>query len=105
MSSIYNVPVVLTIDEEKIAENIEKEAERRVIDNLGKKVEADVFGKRGYYGTSPANDMAKVLIKELIAKHKDEIIQGAIKELAANMVKTKAVKEAIKKTVDDFKEE
>lgn len=105
MPSIYNVPVVLAIDEEKIAENIEKEAERKVIDKLSKNVEEEVFGHRGYHGTSPAKEMAKVIIKELLNKHKDEIVQGAIKELAANMVKTKAVKEAIKKTIEENQED
>lgn len=102
---VYNVPVVLGIDEEKIAANIEKEAERKIFENLSKKVESEIFGNRGYYGTSPARDMAKVIIKELVNEHKDEIIQGAIKELAANMVKTKAVKEAIKKTIEENQED
>lgn len=102
---VYNVPVVLSIDEEKIAAQIEKEAERKILDKLNEKIEREVFGDRGYYSTSPARDMAKVIIKELVNEHKDEIIQCAIKELAANMVKTKAVKEAVNKTIREVTEE
>lgn len=102
---VYNVPVVLSIDEEKIAAQIEKEAEIKILDKLNEKIEKEVFGYRGYYGTSPAKDMAETIIKELIKECKDEIIQGAIKELAANMVRTKAVKEAVNKTIREVTEE
>ena len=42
----------------------------------------------------------KDFVKAVIEEHKDEIISGAIEELAKNMVKTKVVKEALAKVVD-----
>jgi len=43
----------------------------------------------------------KDLVKEVIEANKDQIIEAAVVELAKNMAKTKAVKEAMAKVVEN----
>lgn len=108
MSTVYNVPVVIGVDEKRIAEEIEKDVKAQVVASITKDIKETIFNKRNYYSDvyddpTPIRDMAKKIIKDLIDGHKDEIIQGAIKELTVNMMKTKVVKEAVKNAVEESK--
>ena len=42
----------------------------------------------------------KDLVKDVIEANKDQIVEAAVAELAKNMAKTKAVKEAMAKVVE-----
>ena len=52
-------------------------------------------------GKNNPKEWVKDMVKEVIEANKDQIIEAAVAELAKNMAKTKAVKEAIAKVVED----
>ena len=81
------------LNEDKIAENAEKEAAQRIV--------REMF--QGAYG---GMDMNKIkgyvfaVVKEILEPQKDEIIEEAVKEVVANLHRTKAVKEMLADATD-----
>lgn len=87
----------VTIDDDAIQRSVVESATKRIIDA----VERDT--KRGYYGQeSYLYDLMKEEVKRVIDENKDRIIDKATKELAKNMSKTKAVREALNATIEKF---
>lgn len=84
------VLISFDINEEKIAENIEKEAGRRYADEVIK----STFGS-SYSRESAMREYIKSVIREMLEPKKDEIIGDAISEVVGNLHRTKAVKEKL----------
>lgn len=83
------VLIDFNIDEQKVAENAEKEAGRLIAN----KVIDTAFGS--YNRDSAMRKYVENVIREIIEPEKDKIINEAIKEVVANLHRTKAVKELL----------
>lgn len=68
-----------------------------------------LFIKKELYGSRETNEplcrMIHSHITEILEKNESVIVQEAAKSLADKMIKTKAVKEAIKETIEKVKED
>lgn len=100
------VQFAIGIDDEAIKKTIKERAESDIIDSIKKDVAMIMFESSGYScGTIVNKNYPKPwvldIVKSIIEEHKDQIIEAAIAELAKNMVRTKAVKEALAKVVDE----
>lgn len=98
------VQLAIGIDDEAIKNRITDAAEKQITDNIQKDVERVIFDSGWNTGKVDKNsqkEWVKDMVKEVIEANKDQIIEGAVVELAKNMAKTKAVKEAIAKVVED----
>ena len=99
----YSVPVVIGIDEERIAAEIEKDVERKVVEYITKEVKDVMFNS--YYGINtnePLRRMISDQIGKVIKTKEDFIVQEAAKLLAEKMARTKVVKEATKGVVESL---
>ena len=103
--SVYSVPVTIGVDEKRIAEEIEKNVEDRVVENITKEVKRVMFDK-DYYGREDARSLRKMIceqIDKILDDNKDLIIKEATACLANKMSRTKVVKEATKDVVEKVK--
>lgn len=103
--SVFSVPVTIGVDEERIAKEIEKNVEDRVVENITNRIEdiicdKDVFGRKT---NKPLKDFVLDEIRKCVKDKEDNIVQEAAKHLAEKMAKTKAVKEAVKEVVEQSK--
>lgn len=92
------VQFAIGIDDEAITNKINETAERQIIAQIKKDVEGVLFSKALYSESIDKGNPKGWLIAEvqnIIAANKDLIIDKAVQELAKNMMKTKAVKEAM----------
>ena len=98
------VQFAIGIDDEAIANKIQANAEKVIIQQLQQKVEKCIF-TTNYYGnvTGNLNSVAENLLLEWLNSHSEEIIQRASKLLSDRMIKTKAVKEAIGDVLEKVK--
>ena len=89
----HQVMISFDVDDERIAENIEKAAARQASD----KIINAAFGRENYYGTaeSKMRDYVRDVIAEMLEPHKEEIIVTAIKTVVANVTKSKLVREKL----------
>ena len=90
----------VSIDDKAIEDKVIKSATDEVL-NL---VRQTAKGGSGWNSSSYIKELMKEEVKRLVDDNKAEIIDYAIKELTRNMTKTKAVKEAITKAVEEFQE-
>lgn len=106
--SVFSVPVTIGINEEEIAKEIRKNVEDRVVEKITKEIKEAIYEK-STYGSRDTNEplkrMVRMQIGEILEKNENVIVQEAAKALADKMIKTKAVKEAIKETVEKVKED
>lgn len=69
----------------------------------------ELFIKKELYSSRETNEplcrMIHSHISEILEENKSVIVQEAAKALADKMIKTKAVKEAIKETIEKVKED
>ena len=86
----------VSIDEQKIVDVATNRAAAEIIKSA--KEEMNKY-TRGY--NSKLEQMFIDEIKKVINEHKDKIIEDATNQLAANMAKTKVVKEAIAKITEN----
>ena len=101
--SVYSVPVVIGVDEQKIAKGIEKDVEKRVINAIKDEIWKVMFDKNPYnYGcdNDPLRRLIKVQIDEVLREHQDKIIELAATMLAEKLVRTKVVKEKAASVVE-----
>lgn len=98
--SVFNVPVTIGVDEDKIAREIEKEVKEKVIRNISDKVEGIVYRESyGYYSNNvkqkddtPLRNMVERTIKDLLVEKEEMIINLAAEKLADKLSRQKAVK-------------
>lgn len=88
----------VSIDDKTIEEKVLKAATDEVL----KLVNKTAGGNTSWDSNRYIKDLMKEEVKRLVDENKAEIIDYAIKELAKNMIKTKAVKEAVAKAVEEF---
>lgn len=95
------IQIGVSVDDKAIEDRVIKAATDEVLDRVKHTAGSNSSWNSNHY----IKDLMKEEVKRLVDENKTEIIDYAIKELAKNMVKTKAVKEAIAKAVEDFQEE
>ena len=100
------VQFAIGIDDEAITKTVKESAERQIIEAIRKDVERIIFsGSPFSYKNEVDKNNPKEwvidMVRSVIEDNKDQIIEGAISELAKNMAKTKAVKEAVAKTLEE----
>ena len=98
------VQFAIGIDDEAIRNRVTESAEKQITESIKKDVERAIFFK-GWNSPSvdknKPKEWVKDMVKEVIEANKDQIIEAAVAELAKNMAKTKAVKEAMAKVVEN----
>ena len=100
------VQFAIGIDDEAIRKTVKESAESQIIAAIKKDVEKTMFARPPFsYGGDVDKDnpkeWVKNMVRSVIEDNKDKIIDGAISELAKNMAKTKAVKEAMAKMIEE----
>ena len=98
------VQFAIGIDDEAIRNRINQSAEKQITESIKNDVEETIFNhgwRSGEIDKNSPKEWVKDLVKDVIEANKDQIIEAAVVELAKNMAKTKAVKEAIAKVVED----
>lgn len=95
------VQFAVNVDDDRIKQICEESAAKQI----AKDIELASHGKDYYGRANESPENLKMLFKdsidEYVKTHADEIIQGAIQEVAKNMMKTKKVKEAVEKLVEE----
>lgn len=81
----------VTIDDEAIINHAKQRASEKVLERVTKEIESYTDG----WQETKLDRLFRDEIKKLLDEHKAEIIEKASEHLMANMVKTKAVREAI----------
>lgn len=106
--SVFSVPVTIGVNEEEIAKEIRENVEDRVVEKITKEIK-EVIYEKSIYGSRDTNEplkrMVRMQIDEILKRNESMIAQEAAKALADKMIKTKAVKEAIKETIEKVKED
>ena len=99
----YSIPVVIGIDEEKIAEEVQKNVEDRVVEYISNEIKEVMFYKnRSFYGVEqPLETMVKSYIEKAVNDNKERIIELAAEKLADKLSRTKAVKERAVKVASE----
>lgn len=106
--SVFNVPVVIGVDEQKIAQEIENEVKDQVTRNITEEVKKVIYAHNHYRGTidekdnGPLRNMVMSEVTEVIKNKESEIVDLAAKYLAEKMARTKVVKDATKAVVEEF---
>lgn len=101
------VQFAIGIDDEAIRKTVKESAESQIIATIKKDVEKTMFASSPFsYNRDDVNknnpqEWVRNMVRSVIEDNKDKIIEGAISELAKNMAKTKAVKEAVAKTLEE----
>lgn len=101
------VQFAIGIDDEAIRKTVKESAESQIIAAIKKDVENTMFARspfsynRDDVDKSNPKEWVKNMVRSVIEDNKDKIIEGAISELAKNMAKTKAVKEAMAKVIEE----
>ena len=95
------VNVAFDFDDAKVAESIENQVHKEVVDNITAEVKKIIY-KRSYYGDGfdknnpePLRHIVEILAKNIMDEHKEQIIEIAASKLADSLKRTKAVKEAV----------
>ena len=97
------VQFAIGIDDEAIKNRITDTAEKQITESIQNDVEETIFDhgwRSGEIDKNSPRNWVKDMVKNVIEANKDQIIEAAAAELAKNMAKTKAVKEAIAKVVE-----
>ena len=94
------VQFAIGIDDEAIRKTVKESAESQIIEAIRKDVERTMFSGSPFSYKNEVDknnpkEWVRNMVRSVIEDNKDKIIEGAISELAKNMMKTKVVKEAI----------
>lgn len=98
------VQFAIGIDDEAIRNRVTESAEKQITESIKRDVEGTIFCKEWHSNNVDKNnpkEWVKDMVKDVIEANKDQIIEAAVVELAKNMAKTKAVKEAMAKVVEN----
>ena len=82
------------LDEDKISENAEHEAAQKIV----KEMFGDSYNK--YARENAIRSYVLSIVREILEPEKDKIIAEAVKEVVANLHRTKAVKELLNDAAD-----
>lgn len=106
--AVFNVPVVIGVDEEKIVREIEKDVKNQCVKGIQEKVEDIIFEKPDYYNhrsDHPLRNMVKEEILNFIASKEDIIIERTAELLSDRLIRTKRVKEKVDQVLKETLEE
>ncbi len=90
-------------EDDKIRKSIEQNIENQVVTSIQKQIEKGYFEKR--WGENPVDNLVSTGVKDVIEKHKDEIIEKATKLLCEKLLRKKGVKEQILEVTEENKKE
>lgn len=105
--SVFSVPVTIGVDEERIAKEIEKNVEDRVVENITNEVKQVIY-KTNYYNKETNEPLRKIVesqVRKVIQVNEEAIIREAAKYLADKMARSKAAREATKEVVEKVMKE
>lgn len=94
------VQFAISFDDKTVTDKVKEKAEQHILDTLTKDLKDQIF-ESDWYGrpTKKISDGVKNMIDQKLDGWKDEIIKGAIKELADRLSRSKQVKELVNETV------
>ena len=103
--SVFNVPVVIGVDEEKIAKEVEKDAKNQVIKAIQEQI-MEVMFEKPYWSSEhvsdePLREMVKDEIRKFMVDKENIIIDKAAELLAYRLVRTKKVREKVDEVMDE----
>ena len=98
--AVFNVPVVIGVNEEEIAKQIENEVQDRCVNKINNEIKKIIYSK--YYGDEPLRNMVTKEIEKTIEKHQDTIIEMAAEKLADKLSRYKAVREKAAAIAEDI---
>lgn len=99
--------IAIGVDDEAIRKHIEKNAERQIIDKITGDLKGEIF-HMDYYNKSKINGLSIAsldILKEFLEEHKDEIINAAGVQLCEYLKRTKPVKDAVARAVQEVGDE
>lgn len=88
----------VTIDDDAIKKNIEKNAVDKLVADIKKEVRNEIFVGSGW--NKGLSYKVQEIIKDALAEYKDEIIKEATTQLVDTMKRSKKYKEALAKIVE-----
>lgn len=88
----------ITIDDDAIKKNIEKNAVDKLVTDIKKEVRDEIFVGSGW--NRGLSYKVQEIIKEAMAEYKDEIIKEATAEIVETLKRSKKYKEALAKIVE-----
>ena len=99
--------VAFDFDDERITKSIEGQVHKEVVDNITNEIKQIIYRKRwtGYVyekeDPEPLRKMVENNVKDIIDKHRNQIIDMAANKLADSLRRSKAVKEAVGYVLDE----
>ena len=97
------IQMTINVDDKKIVESIERNAEKTITENLDKEVKKIIFNfENDWYNNGRiggVSDWTEDRLNEFLEKHKDKIIDLASDKLADKMYKSKKVREIMTESV------
>ena len=88
------VQFTISIDDNHIAQMVEKEAAKAMRDEVLKVCKSHIGCERDYWGNSEPGPMLKKALDDFMKDNREEIIDKAADKLAERLSRTKVVKEA-----------
>lgn len=100
--SVFSIPVTISIDEEKMAndirENVEAQVDNKVTEHIESIICAKTWGSRvDRKDLSPLRDMITDIIEKLLKEHEQYIIESAISTLSTKLVRKKITQNMLEK--------
>lgn len=112
--SIFNVPVTIGVDEDKIAREIESEVKEKVIRSIGDKVEGIIYKEYDDFGYSrgvrsvkkvksdePLRRMVERKVDNILEKERDTIVELAAEKLADKLSRSKKIRDMATSVAED----
>lgn len=99
------VQFAISMNDEAIKESVAKNAEKTITEALQKKVEKEIFRRRGWGNDSELTQWAEQIIVGYLDANKETIINEAARMLSDRLLRTKRVKEAVDGIMASAKEE
>lgn len=99
------VQFAISIDDDKIKRNIENGLEKQVTNKIKGDCMKALVGKKSITNcdyTQKLKEMIDDNIQNFLAENKDEIIKIAADKLSEKLSRTKAVREAVNKSIEEF---
>lgn len=90
----------ISIDDTKIEEMVMKQASNECLSQINASVKE--FTKYDYYHDSKLKEMFREEVKKVVAENKEDIIEQVVKQVSANLMKTKDIISAKAKLVSDL---
>ena len=99
------VQFAISIDDDRIKRNIENSVEKQVTNKIKGDCMKALVGKKSITNcdyTQKLKEMVDDNIQNFLAENKDEIIKISADKLSEKLSRTKAVKEVINKSIEEF---